>query len=78
MHKIPAHLIGSDSQRIETHQLMTAHGFVTDAEAREAKSFLENRAKNLGLRLAGQWSFENGEVRVWAHVEKPTDTNQFQ
>jgi hypothetical protein len=67
--KIPAHLVGTDSRQIESHQLMTANAGMTTADIQHAKAFLEHRAKMLGLKLAGQWHLANGEIRVWAHAK---------
>ena len=66
-YKIPAILVDTRAKRVECHELITAGPGLNHGDAEAAKAFLENRAKALGLRLAGQHSFENGVARVWVH-----------
>ena len=61
--KLTAILLSTASRRVETHQLMV--GAVTTSNIEAARDFLTNRAKLLGLSMR-DWSFERGEVRVWA------------
>ncbi len=61
--KLTAILLSTASRRVETHQLMVGAATTSNIEA--ARDFLANRAKLLGLSMR-DWSFERGEVRVWA------------
>lgn len=67
-HKIPAHLVNSNAKRIESHELTTAGPGMTGADIKAAREFLEARAKALGHKLAGAWSMERGEIRVWVYA----------
>lgn len=61
--KLTAILLSINSLRIETHQLMVEAVTASDIEA--ARDFLVKRAALLGLSMSA-WSFDRGEVRVWA------------
>lgn len=67
--KIPAYLIDTHGQRIESHLLMTSGAGMTTADVQDVRQFLERRARLLGHKLAGQWHVSMGEVRVWCHAE---------
>lgn len=71
LNKIPAYLIGLDSNRIEEHQLMMPSAARQQGDFEHAKAFLERRAKLLGYPLDNRWAVENGEVRVWVKNPKP-------
>ncbi|TXH40632.1 MAG: hypothetical protein E6Q97_39220 [Desulfurellales bacterium] len=61
--KLTAILLGTNSRRVETHQLMVEA--VTAGNIDAARDFLVRRAALLNLSMR-DWSFERGEVRVWA------------
>ena len=65
--KLQAILIGTNSQRIEQHELLVPAGLrVQDITA--ARDLLIKRAKALGLRPVQGYTFARGEVRVWAEA----------
>lgn len=64
--KLHAILIGTDSKRIEEHEmLLPTHGLKAQ-DISKARDFLRERAKQLGLKPVPGYTFERGYVRVWA------------
>jgi len=65
--KLQAILIGTNSQRIEQHELIVPNGLrVQDITA--ARDLLIKRARERGLRPAPGYTYTRGEVRVWAEA----------
>lgn len=62
---IEAILIGTDSKRIERHELMVGEG-LKPGDITAARDFLLRRAEILNLKPVPGYTFSRGAVRVWA------------